>query len=393
MANAEQLGILEQGVEIWNKWRNKNPSIDINLTRANLLDLDLREIDFHCVDLQESFLSNADLSYADLSRAILNKSRLSSAKLYKANLTQASSRETIFGNGANLSLATLKGVDLTGSEFPSDNLSDIDLQEACLKAVDFSNADLRNADFKLADLTDANLSHADLRGADFRDATILNTSLVGASFDTTNFDSTNLSGAHFGNTVIVNVDFSNTKGLKEISHYGASNLDIESIKLAKGKMPLEFLRGCGLSDWKIESTKFYNPDLSNEEINKILYKIYDLRAQQSIQISPSSSPTATRTAPSSTKWKNISTPKASVSGGTCITPPLAAWKNKSTAPSDTTQRFCWCSRRIRSKATGWSTKSARPANWRKKPDAMYFARLRWMIAGKVIPGQSVSWSR
>jgi len=47
-----------------------------------------------------------------------------------------------------------------------------------------------------------------------------------------------------------------------------------------------FLRGCGLSDWEIESTKLYNPDLSNNEIDEILYKMHDLRAQQPIQISP-----------------------------------------------------------------------------------------------------------
>jgi hypothetical protein len=36
----------------------------------------------------------------------------------------------------------------------------------------------------------------------------------------------------------------------------------------------------------IEHTKLSNPHLSNEDINEILYKIYDLRAQQSLQVSP-----------------------------------------------------------------------------------------------------------
>ena len=40
------------------------------------------------------------------------------------------------------------------------------------------------------------------------------------------------------------------------------------------------------SNWEIESAKLYDPDLSNEEINQILYGLYDLRAQQSFQISP-----------------------------------------------------------------------------------------------------------
>jgi hypothetical protein len=53
-----------------------------------------------------------------------------------------------------------------------------------------------------------------------------------------------------------------------------------------GKLPEAFLRGCGLSDVEIEFARLYNPDLPNEEINKIVYRIYDLRATRAIQVSP-----------------------------------------------------------------------------------------------------------
>ena len=56
--------------------------------------------------------------------------------------------------------------------------------------------------------------------------------------------------------------------------------------LSKGEIPEAFLRGCGLGDWEIESAKLYKPGLSNQEIININYKIFDLRASQSIQISP-----------------------------------------------------------------------------------------------------------
>jgi hypothetical protein len=61
---------------------------------------------------------------------------------------------------------------------------------------------------------------------------------------------------------------------------------MDTIYLCKGKISEVFLRGCGLSDWEIESAKLYSPELSNEEVNKILYKIYDLRASQAFQIYP-----------------------------------------------------------------------------------------------------------
>ena len=36
MANEEQLAILKQGVEVWNKWKEENRLIDIDLSGANL---------------------------------------------------------------------------------------------------------------------------------------------------------------------------------------------------------------------------------------------------------------------------------------------------------------------------------------------------------------------
>jgi hypothetical protein len=41
-----------------------------------------------------------------------------------------------------------------------------------------------------------------------------------------------------------------------------------------------------LSEWEIESAKLYNADLSNEEINNIIYRIHDLRARRAFQITP-----------------------------------------------------------------------------------------------------------
>jgi hypothetical protein len=73
-------------------------------------------------------------------------------------------------------------------------------------------------------------------------------------------------------------------GLDEIRHILPSNLSLNSLQLSKGKIPEKFLRGCGLSDVDIEYAKLANPALSNEEINVILYEIYDLRSTRAIQI-------------------------------------------------------------------------------------------------------------
>ena len=93
-------------------------------------------------------------------------------------------------------------------------------------------------------------------------------------------------GAVIGQTIFADVDISEVGGLEETKHVSPSPISTSTIQLSRGKIPAVFLRGCGLSDWEIEMAKLYNPDLSNDERNKILYRVYDLQASRAIQVSP-----------------------------------------------------------------------------------------------------------
>jgi hypothetical protein len=101
MANEEQLAILRQGVEAWNAWREKNPTLAPDLTDANLAGANLRWADLTWTSLRAADLSQADLTGANLSQANLNGANLGGAKLGGANLSQADL------TGANLSGATM----------------------------------------------------------------------------------------------------------------------------------------------------------------------------------------------------------------------------------------------------------------------------------------------
>ncbi len=215
MANEEQLGILKQGVDVWNRWRVKKPESEIDLNGADLRRANLRGADF----------SRADLSHAEFRRADL---RL--VNLYRANLRRA-------------------------------NLPETDLEGAHL-----SGANLSGADFSEANLTRA-----------FLDSTVLSR---------TDFSKTNLTEGTFGATTLSNIDLSSSEGLETTSHKTPSTLGIDTLQISQGNIPEAFLRGCGLSDWEIASAKLHRPNLSNEEINMILYEIHDLRATRPIQISP-----------------------------------------------------------------------------------------------------------
>ena len=230
MANQEQLDILKQGPQAWNRWRDEQRPAALDLGEADLRKAGLAEADLSQADLSGSDLSEADLSGADL-------------------------------GGANLSRAILAGADLSRA-----SLSGADLAEADLNFANFTGADLR-----LADLRGARLEYANLHRADFSEAR-----LAGADFSRASAEST-----LFGRT-----DLGEALGLAEVRHRYPSTLGTDTLQLSRGKIPAVFLRGCGLSDFEIEAARLYDPGLDNQQINDSLYKIYDLRARQSIQVSP-----------------------------------------------------------------------------------------------------------
>ncbi len=255
MADIEQLETLKQGAAAWNKWRAGNHRIDIDLNQANLEGAELPG-----TDLQKADLRGANLSKANLSGANLRGANLAGAILKNIDLNRANLRE------ANLITA---------------NLTEAQLLQAYLIDTNLSDAALNGAVLYQASLQRANLNGAELKGVDFREANLWRT----------NFNEANLLGSNFGkaevqDTIFGNSDLSENTGLEEVIHGGPSRISTGTFARSKGRIPDIFLRGCGLSDWEIEAVKLYNPDLSNEEINNIQYRMYDLRATQALQISP-----------------------------------------------------------------------------------------------------------
>ena len=126
MANAEHLAKLREGPAAWNAWREKNPGIAPDLTRADLA----------------------------LSQRQFGPSKGGPINLSAANL-----------EGAMLRFATLTGANLEG---------------ACLAGADLMHARLDRARLIRADLTDAMLDHSDLTGANFEGAVLIGASLQNA---------------------------------------------------------------------------------------------------------------------------------------------------------------------------------------------------------------------
>jgi uncharacterized protein YjbI with pentapeptide repeats len=110
----------------WNQWREKNPTIKLDLSQENfsLIDLSYKNLShinfkdayFRGVNLYGANLTNANLSGANLYEANLHGARLANANLKRSNL-----------KGANLYHAILDGADLSESQFAATKLIHNDL--------------------------------------------------------------------------------------------------------------------------------------------------------------------------------------------------------------------------------------------------------------------------
>lgn len=199
MANPEHLAILKQGVEVWNKWREENPSIEpdlreTNLDKASLDGANLSKAMLRKANLCEAKLNRANFAGANLSRANLvgaslieadlSQAFFSGANLCGVNLSGAYLIETFF-RGANLSGADFTeahviGADIVGSDLSSSNLSKADFSEANLSRTSLRSANLSEVKLVKANLSEADLSHADLSKADCQRSLLLSTKFNGA---------------------------------------------------------------------------------------------------------------------------------------------------------------------------------------------------------------------
>ena len=163
MANPEHLELLRQGVEVWNAWRAKEPSVRPDLNHATSARRTSARAD----------LRDANLSHADLSRANITEADLVGANLSGADLS-----------GANLSEANLSGANLSGANLSKANLSEANLSRADLSEANLSEANLFRrisaGEPREANLCYADLSGANLRGANLSRAILVETSLVDA---------------------------------------------------------------------------------------------------------------------------------------------------------------------------------------------------------------------
>lgn len=111
-----------------------------------------------------------------------------------------------------------------------------------------AGTDLSSADLSGADLSDADLSAANLSGANLTSACLRNAQLSWANLTGAELADADVTSASVGNTIFSNNDLSTTKGLDTVDHFRPSTIGVSVIYRSLGKIPLQFLRGCGVPE-------------------------------------------------------------------------------------------------------------------------------------------------
>lgn len=138
MANPEHVEIVIAGADAIREWREENPEVRLDLSRADLSQADLSEADLSGADLGGarlvgSHLRRADLSAAELSGAILITADVRDSALRGTHLRGTDLRQSALSQ-ANLGGAELRRAALSGAEFDRcaigwTVLADLDLTE------------------------------------------------------------------------------------------------------------------------------------------------------------------------------------------------------------------------------------------------------------------------
>ncbi len=241
MAVPGQLDILKQGVGIWNVWRKQNPGHLIDLSHADLRDMQLQGVDLSHANLKGTVFDGshhetANMEYADFSEGSLRHCHLEWAKLGRslfyqtymcdvhmghADLQFAKIRDTNFDD-VDFSEANMQGIDAVGfsdigvdftaarigyAKLSGAILIKCNLSRAFLEYTDLSNASLGESIFVDADISNVNLSEAILSKANFTGADLTGANLAGANLTDANLIGANLTGANFSKACVSGVRY------------------------------------------------------------------------------------------------------------------------------------------------------------------------------------------
>lgn len=222
MANAEHLEILEQGVEVWNKWREENKS----LKNPDLSGIHLSDKIFHGINLKGVNLSDAVLNRCDIEDADLTYTNFAYSDLRGVSFQKSMMLKTNF-LGAILSVTNFTDAHLQAAIFNNSNLENSDLSYTNLNGASFIKSNLKSVLFTKSHLADTNFTNANLNGANFIRAIVKRVNLSGVNLSRVKFIDTSIVESNLSRAILIGTEMKNSN-LIDSRIYGISVWDLKS---------------------------------------------------------------------------------------------------------------------------------------------------------------------
>lgn len=269
----------------------------IDLTGADLSNLDLRGVDFTGAWLESANLRNANLSGAKLQAAVLAHADLRGAiaigtDFRAANLGGAECAQAVFDNanlqgailgGTRLGLAQLRGAQLVQAQWLDSVWAGADASAIVAPGMLFYKLDMNGARFVEAVLGNCSFIECDLQGADFSGADLGAASFVGCNAGNARFvgarmagavvvKTTRLAGADFTGAMLANAnlgecDLSGARLARANlagANFGMGLLSDSDLRLANAKGAL--FRKAGLQRARLAGANFHDAILQSADL-------------------------------------------------------------------------------------------------------------------------------
>lgn len=213
----------------WNKWREDNPEIKVNLPNTNLHKAYLIDADLKGAHLEGADFKGAHLEGADFTGAWLNGAHFEGAIFSKKDkqtvFSEAKLKKTTWSDGVHLeglkfNSAEFQGTNLHLSHFEGANLGGANFEEAILTCVHFESVPdknlysfLQGCRFNGAKLKSAIFDNNYLYKVHFEQtyggkyADLASASFVKTIIDDTTFNNAYMGKADFTGATIISVNF------------------------------------------------------------------------------------------------------------------------------------------------------------------------------------------
>ena len=144
------------------------------------------------------------------------------------------------------------GVELIGANLARANLASANLEKAALSEATLSETDLTWAHLDFADLHNSDLSraclnYASLFSAELTYANLSHSSLMRTILERASLYRADVSESILFQTGLIDSNLAGVKGLESCIHNGPSAIDHRTLAQS-GRLPMEFLQGCGLPE-------------------------------------------------------------------------------------------------------------------------------------------------